>query len=578
MKKIIYTPLFFLLCSCTTLSSSSTSAQKLFDDYWEWSMTENPELAVNLNIKGAPIDKLASLTTQKMQERKKQLMVFLDRTQKLLKNSHPERTKIHLGILKTMLNNEIQEIDFKGYLTPFLSAWGPHSGFITMSAIIPLKGTGDVEKYIQRVKNFKTRKDELIAIMGEAIKTGYAPPGIIYKGYEKGFSTIYKTPVHKSRLLEPLKKAKGLSPTQKKAYENKLKQAIQKDFYPAIKDLKNYWVKTYAPSFRKKIGIDNVPRGKDFYNFLVRKFTTTNMTADQIHRLGLSEVQRIKAEMMKVIRKTGWKGSFASFTKHLRTNPRFYAKSKQELLDKVAFALKKMDGKLPELFKKLPRTPYGIKEVPAAIAPKSTTAYYNIPPLDGSRAGFYFVNTYNLKARPLYEVEALSLHEAVPGHHLQLALQMENKDQPRFLSLAHFTAFIEGWALYAEKLGLEVGFYKDPYSDFGRLSYEMWRALRLVVDTGMHSKGWSRQKAMNFMLANSALTKTNVTAEVDRYIGWPGQALAYKIGQLKIIELRQRAEQKLKRNFDVREFHVVVLRNGSLPLHLLEKEVNAWLQ
>jgi uncharacterized protein (DUF885 family) len=282
--------------------------------------------------------------------------------------------------------------------------------------------------------------------------------------------------------------------------------------------------------------------------------------------------------MTAVPARAEFEGSLEDFISFLRTDPQFYATTAEELEKEVSLTLKKMDGQLPKLFRKLPRMPYGIRRVPAYIAPKTTTAYYSAPSGDGTRAGFYYINTFNLKSRPLFEVEALSLHEAVPGHHLQLALQQELEGLPEFRRFAGFTAFVEGWALYAERLGLEVGFYQDPYSDFGRLSYEMWRACRLVVDTGLHYLGWSRSQAIGYMSANTALSLHNIEAEVDRYIAWPGQALAYKIGELKIRELRTRAEKELSDSFDVREFHDIVLRNGSIPLPVLEENVLRYIK
>jgi uncharacterized protein (DUF885 family) len=281
--------------------------------------------------------------------------------------------------------------------------------------------------------------------------------------------------------------------------------------------------------------------------------------------------------MEAVIRRVQFQGSFEEFVEFLRTDDRFYAETPEELMAEVALVLKKMDGQLPSLFKTLPRMPYGIKPVPDFIAPKTTTAYYQGPAGDGSRAGFYFVNTFNLRARPLYEIEALSFHEAVPGHHLQIARAQELGELPEFRRFSGFTAFVEGWALYSERLGLEVGFYEDPYRDFGRLTYEMWRACRLVVDTGIHSMGWSRQQAIDFMAENTALSIHNIESEIDRYIAWPGQALAYKTGELEIRRLRAAAEEALGGRFDVREFHDVVLGSGAVPLTVLRANVEAWI-
>lgn len=301
------------------------------------------------------------------------------------------------------------------------------------------------------------------------------------------------------------------------------------------------------------------------------------MTPEEVHETGQREVQRIRTEMDEIIKRVGFAGDFAAFVEHLRKEPRFYAETPEQLMKETAFVLKKMDGQLPKLFKTLPRTPYGIREIPAYIAPKTTTAYYQQPTGDGTQAGFYYVNTYNLKSRALYEIEALSLHEAVPGHHLQLALQQELTDIPKFRRFSPITAFIEGWALYAERLGLEVGFYEDPYSDFGRLTYENWRACRLVVDTGIHYFGWTRKQAIDFMANNTGLSIHNIEAEVDRYISWPGQALAYKTGELKIRELRAKAEAELGSAFDIREFHEVVLGSGAIPLDVLSDNVEEYI-
>jgi uncharacterized protein (DUF885 family) len=301
------------------------------------------------------------------------------------------------------------------------------------------------------------------------------------------------------------------------------------------------------------------------------------MSPEQIHQVGLDEVRRIRSEMDEVINKSGWTGSMSGFLEFLRTDARFYVTTTQALLEKTAYVLKRMDGELPRLFKTLPRLPYGIRAVPDYAAPGETAAYYNPGLGDGTRAGVYYVNTYDLASRPLYEIEALSLHEAVPGHHLQLALQAELVDLPMFRRYTGYQSYSEGWALYAERLGLEAGFYTDPYSNFGRLSYEMWRACRLVVDTGMHMLGWDRQKAIDHLAENTSSTMLNIINEVDRYIAWPGQALAYKMGELEIRKLRSKAEKMLGSEFDLRGFHDIVLLSGAVPLKMLENFVDAWI-
>jgi len=335
--------------------------------------------------------------------------------------------------------------------------------------------------------------------------------------------------------------------------------------------------KEYVPEARGSLGASALPRGRDFYRHRVRRFTTLEISPEEVHQLGLAEVKRIRDEMDEIIRRVEFVGDFAAFTKFLREDPQFYADTEEELLQAVALALKKMDGELPTLFGKLPRMTYGLRKVPEYIAPRTTAAYYQRPSGDGTRAGFYYMNTYNLKSRPLYTVEALSLHEAVPGHHLQLALQQEMESLPNFRKFRGFTAFVEGWALYSERLGLEAGFYKDPYSDFGRLTMEIWRACRLVVDTGIHYFGWTREQAIDFMTDNSAMSEHNIRSEVDRYISWPGQALAYKMGELKIRELRKMAEERLGERFDIREFHDMILGSGGVPLDVLEANTRAWI-
>jgi uncharacterized protein (DUF885 family) len=346
---------------------------------------------------------------------------------------------------------------------------------------------------------------------------------------------------------------------------------------PAYREFLDFIVREYVPGARPTTGAADLPNGRAYYAYLVRSYTTLDLTPEDVHRTGLVEVGRIRDEMEGIIRQTGFDGSFREFVQFLRTDPRFYVETPEALMKEVAYVLKRMDGELPQLFGHLPRMTYGIREIPEYIAPRTTTAYYTRPAGDGTRAGFYWVNTYDLPSRPLYEVEALSLHEAVPGHHLQIAIQQELEGLPAFRRFSGFTAFVEGWGLYAERLGLETGFYTDPYSNFGRLTYEMWRACRLVVDTGLHDMEWTRQQAIDFMVDNTALTLLNITNEVDRYIAWPGQALAYKTGELKIRELRAEAERELGTHFDVRRFHDVVLGSGAVPLTVLEEIVRHYI-
>jgi uncharacterized protein (DUF885 family) len=336
-------------------------------------------------------------------------------------------------------------------------------------------------------------------------------------------------------------------------------------------------VHDYIPHARTTTATGDLPDGKAYYELLLKRYTTLPLTAEQIHQTGLSEVARIQKEMEDVIRQVGFKGDFKAFVEFLRTDPRFYAKTPEELLERASWICKRMDGKLPSLFKTLPRLPYGVQAVPAEIAPKFTGGRYVESPVGSTQPGYFWVNTYQLNQRPFYTLEALALHESVPGHHLQIALSQEQKDLPNFRRYSYISTFGEGWGLYCEHLGIEAGFYTDPYSNFGRLTYEMWRACRLVVDTGMHAMGWSREKALDYLASHTALSLHECTTETDRYIATPGQAVSYKTGELKIRELRAKAEKALGKKFDVREFHDAVLLQGSVPMPVLEEQIDRYI-
>ncbi len=360
--------------------------------------------------------------------------------------------------------------------------------------------------------------------------------------------------------------------------KRKAMQVISQDVIPAYYKFKDFFVDEYLPSSRTSIGVSDLPNGKAWYENLARYHTTTELTPEEIHQIGLSEVERIRSEMSKIIERVGWEGTFDEFLNFLRTDSQFYFETEEALLQAYLATSKKIDPKIVPLFKVLPRMPYGIRPIPEESAPDTTTAYYMRPSADGSRAGYYYVNLYKPEVRPKYEIEVLSVHEAVPGHHLQIALAMEIENIPNFRKYSGYTAYVEGWGLYSESLGYDMGLYQDPYSEFGALTYDMWRAVRLVVDTGMHYKGWSRDQAIEFFKDNAAKTEQDIVNEVDRYLIMPGQALAYKIGQLKIMELKNKAKQALGEKFDIKEFHHVILGEGALPLDVLEEKVDHYIQ
>jgi uncharacterized protein (DUF885 family) len=419
---------------------------------------------------------------------------------------------------------------------------------------------------------------QVIALLDTGLARGITPPRITLHGVADAVGRQIVDDPAMSVMLSPLAHLPPAMPEAERARLRERGAAIVRDsVLPAWRQLHRFLTERYVPGARESIGLSAVPEGEAWYAFAVRQYTTTDMTASEIHALGLREVERIRRAMDSVITATGFTGGFGDFIQFLRTDPRFYFTDTASLLREYRDIAKRIDPGLIRLFGRLPRMPYGVIAVPAYAERDVTTAYYMPGSPEAGRPGYFYANTYDLKARPKWEMEALTVHEAVPGHHLQIALAQELENVPEFRKHLGFTAFVEGWGLYAESLGSDLGLYTDPYSRFGALTYDMWRAVRLVVDTGLHSMGWSRQQAIDFFAANSSKPLHDITVEVDRYISWPGQALAYKIGQLKILELRDRARAALGGRFDIRDFHAVVLENGAVPLDVLEELVDAWI-
>ncbi len=444
---------------------------------------------------------------------------------------------------------------------------------------LPFNNQQDYTQYLQILTSWHHNAEQYINHMRNGLNRGMTQPQEVIAHIPTIIRAFITPSVEDSSFYKPFKKFPVTFTTeQKDRLRARAKEVISVSVNPVYQHLADFMEQEYIPSARKTLGASDLPDGEEYYAQRVRYFTTLDITVDEIHQIGQREVKRIRSEMQQLIDELKFEGSFQDFIQFLRADPQFYATSAEQLLREAAWIAKKMDAKLPSLFKHLPRLPYGVAPVPAAIAPNYTTGRYVSAPKEGTRSGYYWVNTHALDKRPLYALESLTLHEAVPGHHLQIALNNELDNLPLFRQHSYIHVFGEGWGLYAEWLGVEAGFYQDPYSDFGRLSYEMWRAARLVVDTGIHAKGWSRQQARDFLATNTALSLHNVHTEIDRYITWPGQALAYKIGELKIKELRRRAEKILGDKFDVRDFHYAVLSNGSVPLDVLIDQVEYYIQ
>lgn len=578
MRRLVLAVFLLALALPAAAQDARTELHRLFDAYWASQLEANPLFATSVGVHDFN-DRLPTVSVEQSERRIEELRGFLARLEQIDRAALPEADRVHAAVFERQLRDAIREGELKGYFFPITNRSGFHISFPELGNRVPLRTVRDYENYIARLNAFRRYAEEHIALMREAVRQGYTMPAVVLEGYADAITPHIVAEAEESLLWGPFERFPEAVPEAERArLRAEGRAAILGSVVPGYEAFLAFMRDEYVPAARASIAIADVPNGRAYYEHRVRLFTTLDdATPEAIHALGLEEVARIRAEMEAVIEETGFEGSFQEFLEFLRTDDRFYAESPEELLRHVALIGKRMDGEMPRLFRTLPRMPWGLREVPAFIAPRTTTAYYQRPAGDGTQAGFYYVNTYDLRSRPLYELEALTLHEAVPGHHHQIALQQEIEDLPTFRRFGGFTAFIEGWALYAERLGLEVGFYQDPYSNFGRLTYEMWRALRLVVDTGMHALGWDRQRAIDFMAENSALTLHNITTEVDRYIAWPGQALAYKVGELKIRELRARAEEALGEAFDVREFHDVVLLSGAVPLDVLEENVDRWI-
>jgi uncharacterized protein (DUF885 family) len=560
------------------MSTSLSSLHQLFQDQWDAWMRFDPMLATYVGDNRYN-DRLPSATETSYQEWREQLIDFHTRLMDIDRTTLTQADQLNYDLFDHLVTNEIAELGFNPQRLPISRCAGFHLSFPDLFQNTPFENEQDYEHYISRLNDFQRYALENIELMRSGLRTGYLPPRCTLTEIDTQLNAQMVTDPTESALYQPfLHFPVQIGEPKRQKLCQDAQKAILGSITSGYRALLQFVEHEYLPAARETIACKNLPEGEAFYAHRIYYYTSLHLTAEQVHQIGLDEVRRIRSEMEAVIKKTGWTSDMAHFLEFLRTDPQFYATTPAALLEKTALVLKRMDGELPRLFKTLPRMPYGIRPVPDYAAPGETAAYYNPGLGDGTRAGVYYVNTYDLASRPLYEIEALSLHEAVPGHHLQLAIQAELADLPMFRRYTGYTSYVEGWALYAERLGLEVGFYTDPYSDFGRLSYEMWRACRLVADTGMHVLGWSRQQAIDHLAENTSSTMLNIVNEIDRYIAWPGQALAYKIGELKIRELRRKAETRLGDRFNLREFHDLLLLPGAVPLEVLEGMVDRFIQ
>ncbi len=549
---------------------------QILDDHWEWHLRQQPVSASYLGDKRYN-ERWPDLSEKAFSRRHAYRQQLLERLRDIDRASLIEEDQINYRLFQRKIAMEVEGWPYRWRFVPLNQRGGIQTENETADAL-SFRTVKDYEDWIARLRTFDTYMNQTIAMMQQGIDHKIVHAHVVMKRVPAQIRRQIVDDPQKSLFYKPFRSiSDSIDEKTATRLQAEAKAAIRDVVVPGFKRFEKFFNGSYLPACFEKVGVSQIPDGQNFYAYRARFYTTTELTPQQIHEIGLSEVKRIRGEMEKIMREVKFEGSFREFLEHLRTDPQFYYRNENDLFQAVQAVCKRVDPQLVKLFKKLPRMPYGVERIPASIAPDTTAAYYRGPAADGSRAGSYFFNLYKPEQRPKYTIEVLSLHEAVPGHHLQIALAMELEDLPAFRRFGGYTAFVEGWGLYSESLGADLGLYQDPYSRFGQLTYEMWRAIRLVVDTGMHSLGWSRQQAIDLFLENTAKSQLDIVNEVDRYIAWPGQALAYKIGELKIQELRQRAEKRLGDQFDIREFHEAVLNHGAVTLDVLEEQIDAWI-
>lgn len=576
-KTLRVLPLAAALFVSPAHAAPADDLKAVIDDHWKWWLSTNPVQATALGVRDYD-DKLVDISLAEQDREAKAAQAFLDRLKPIPDNALSPADRTNKGVLTRLLSDQIEGNRYGERMILFTTYYGWHQGFAGMADNLPFRTRADYESYLTRLSAYPKLNGDAIAISREAVAKGYIQPCDAMAGFENSITGAVEGRPEDTRFFGPFKRTRpvDMSEADRVALQARAVALIRDVVAPEYRKFAQFYLKEYKPKCRKTVGASAMPQGAAWYAFQARSHTTTSLTPEQIHEIGLSEVARIRAEMVKVATDAGYP-SREAFIAKLRTDPAYFAKTPEELLAAASRVAKQIDGKMPQYFGKLPRLPYGVREIPKETAETTTTAYYNGGSPESGIAGNFYVNTSKLSQRPLWELPALTAHEAVPGHHNQIALQQE-LPLPEFRkNLASFTAFVEGWGLYSEHLGIEMGLYDTPEKNMGRLSYEMWRACRLVVDTGLHAKSWSKAQAIAFMRDNSALSDANIEAEVNRYISWPGQALGYKLGELKFRELRVRAERALGPKFDLRRFHDAALGQGPVPLDVLERQIDDWI-
>ena len=542
---------------------------------WEKTLINNPLFASYTGDKRFN-DKINPITIDQFNKDRNLDLESLAKLNKINPDKLSDDNKLNYNLKKFDIESDLNLSQFPIYYLRLNQRGGIQSFYETGNRLV-YQSKKDYYDWLSRLEQFSENILTFLDINKQGLKNGYTQPKLVTRGVVAQIDAIINSDIESNPYLKVFLQADEniLAPMEKEELIDKAKNLIINEINPAYDELNNFLKNDYLVNSRDSIGIKDIPNGKQYYEELARHFTTTDLTPDEIHDIGLKEIERIRGEMEEIIKSVNWDGDFNSFLNYLRTSPRFYYDNPDDLFDAYLIMSKTIDALLPKLFNVFPRAPYGVIPIPSESAPFTTTAYYNSP--SPGRPGYFYANLYKPDSRPKYEIPVLTVHEAVPGHHFQISIAQELENVPTFRKYQGITAFVEGWGLYSEELGEYINLYDDPYDKFGQLTYDMWRAIRLVVDTGMHYKDWTREDAINLFIENSAKSILDIENEVDRYIAWPGQALAYKIGQLKILELRERAETELGDKYDIKDFHDEVLKRGSLPLDLLEYYIDEWI-